>query len=105
MPLIVFCMLIDILCSVFVAQIFTSEEVELPREHVTTYLEGIDPKLGARYLEYLIEERKEESMSIGDRLVELYLKMTKDAMRKRGEGMLASPSPSSCACPYFHGSA
>lgn len=67
-------------------QIFTSEEVELPRDPVIAYLEGIDSKLGARYLEYLMQERKEESTHNGDRLAELYLKMTKDAKRKRDEG-------------------
>lgn len=68
------------------AQIFTSEEVELPRDPVIAYLEGIDSRLGARYLEYLMQERKEESTHNGDRLAELYLKMTKDAKRKRDEG-------------------
>lgn len=67
-------------------QIFTSEEVELPRDPVIAYLEGIDSRLGARYLEYLMQERKEESTHNGDRLAELYLKMTKDAKRKRDEG-------------------
>lgn len=33
-----------------------------------------------------MQERKEESTHNGDRLAELYLKMTKDAKRKRDEG-------------------
>ncbi|KAF7375244.1 Rab guanyl-nucleotide exchange factor [Mycena sanguinolenta] len=57
-------------------QIFTSEDVELPRPAVADYLESIDPLLCIRYLEFLIEERREESTAFHDRLAELYLKMT-----------------------------
>ncbi|KAJ6468361.1 hypothetical protein C8R45DRAFT_1018454 [Mycena sanguinolenta] len=65
-------------------QIFTSEDVELPRPAVADYLESIDPLLCARYLEFLIEERREESAVYHDRLAELYLKMTL-AARKRND--------------------
>ncbi|KAK7032798.1 rab guanyl-nucleotide exchange factor [Favolaschia claudopus] len=57
-------------------QIFTSEDVELPRPEVADYLESIDPLLGIRYLEFLIEERQEESTAFHDRLAESYLKIT-----------------------------
>ncbi|KAJ6608678.1 hypothetical protein B0H10DRAFT_516741 [Mycena sp. CBHHK59/15] len=65
-------------------QIFTSEDVELPRPAVADYLESIDPLLCIRYVEYLIEERHEESTTFHDRLAELYLKMTLSTKR-RGE--------------------
>ncbi|QRV74951.1 vacuolar protein-sorting-associated protein 39 [Ceratobasidium sp. AG-Ba] len=54
--------------------IFTTEEVELPRAAVADYLEGIDPMLGIRFIEYLFGERQEESLAFGDRLGELYLR-------------------------------
>ncbi|KAJ6577458.1 hypothetical protein B0H19DRAFT_1120042 [Mycena capillaripes] len=63
-------------------QIFTSEDVELPRPAVADYLESIDPLLCIRYLEFLIEERREESTSFHDRLAELYLKMTLSAKKR-----------------------
>lgn len=44
-----------------------------------------------------MQERKEESIHNGDKLAELYLKMTKDAKRKRDEG--ASPSSSQVLSP------
>lgn len=47
-------------------------------------MEGIEPSLCAKYLEYLIDERKEESTEFHDRLAELYLSMTLIA-RKRGD--------------------
>ncbi|KAK0495160.1 hypothetical protein EDD18DRAFT_1170925 [Armillaria luteobubalina] len=68
-------------------EIFTSEDVELPRTAVADYLEGIEPSLCAKYLEYLIDERKEESTEFHDRLAELYLSMTLVA-RKRGDSDL-----------------
>jgi hypothetical protein len=58
--------------------------VELPRPTVADYLEGIDPQICARYLEYLIQERHEETPIFHDRLAELYLSMTL-AARKRGD--------------------
>ncbi|KAA1467551.1 hypothetical protein DENSPDRAFT_832639 [Dentipellis sp. KUC8613] len=66
-------------------QIFTSEEVELPRQSVTNFLESVDPKISARYLVYLIEERNEGSYQFHDRLAELYLKMTIDGKKRHDE--------------------
>ncbi|KAH9177407.1 hypothetical protein EDB89DRAFT_1542390 [Lactarius sanguifluus] len=65
-------------------EIFTSEEMELPPQHVASFLENVNSKLCARYLEYLIEERHEESSIYHDRLAELYLKMTIDT-KKAGD--------------------
>jgi len=65
-------------------EIFTSEEAELPPQHVANFLESVNPKFCARYLEYLIEERHEESAIYHDRLAELYLRMTVDA-KKAGD--------------------
>jgi hypothetical protein len=71
-------------------QIFTSEEVALPKQNVATFLEGLDPKLCSRYLEFLINERGEESAEYHDRLVELYLKMTQRAKKSSNKGWLIS---------------
>lgn len=57
-------------------KIFTSEDVELPRGTVADYLEHIDLHLCAKYLEFIIAERHEESPHFHDRLAELYLDMT-----------------------------
>jgi tetratricopeptide (TPR) repeat protein len=65
-------------------EIFTSDDVELPRIQVTDYLEKIDPTISTRYIEYLIDEKGEESPAFHDRLAELYLNMTLSA-RKRGD--------------------
>lgn len=65
-------------------EIFTSDDVELPRTQVTDYLENIDPSISTRYIEYLIDEKGEESAVFHDRLAELYLNMTLSA-RKRGD--------------------
>lgn len=65
-------------------EIFTSEEVELPRQLVADFLETIDPKICARFLEYLINEKGDESAFFHNRLAELYLKMTL-AAKKRGD--------------------
>jgi Vam6/Vps39-like protein vacuolar protein sorting-associated protein 39 len=65
--------------------------VELPRSAVADYLQSIDPQLCARYIEYLIEERKEVSTAFPDRLAELYLDMTLGA-RKRGDESGELPS-------------
>ncbi|EGN98719.1 hypothetical protein SERLA73DRAFT_168336 [Serpula lacrymans var. lacrymans S7.3] len=64
-------------------EIFTSEDVELPRSPVADYLERIDPQLCARFLEYLIDEKGEESQVFHDRLVELYLSMTLTAQKRK----------------------
>ncbi|KAI0370322.1 hypothetical protein BV20DRAFT_1121321 [Pilatotrama ljubarskyi] len=63
-------------------EIFTSEEVELPKERVADFLEHIDPAICARYIEYLISERGETSQEFHDRLAELYLRMTVAAKKK-----------------------
>ncbi|KAG2348015.1 hypothetical protein BDR05DRAFT_980946 [Suillus weaverae] len=65
-------------------EIFTSDDVELPRTQVTDYLEKIDPTISTRYIEYLIDEKGEESPAFHDRLTELYLNMTLSA-RKQGD--------------------
>lgn len=65
-------------------QIFTSEDVELPRLSVADYLEMIDPAICARFVEFLIAERGELSPMFHDRLAELYLRMTANA-KKRGD--------------------
>ncbi|KII89843.1 hypothetical protein PLICRDRAFT_108036 [Plicaturopsis crispa FD-325 SS-3] len=66
-------------------EIFTSEEVELPRASVADFLEDIDPYVCARYLEYIIAERREESAEFHERLAELYLSLTLDAKRRGDE--------------------
>lgn len=73
-------------------QIFTSEDVELPRKDVANYLEKIDPKLCIKYLEYIIEERQEESTSFHDRLAETYLSTTITAKKRNDESTFSSPS-------------
>lgn len=56
-------------------QIFTAEITEPPRSSVADFLEELDKKLCARYLEYLISDREETSTIFHDRLAELYLDM------------------------------
>ncbi|KAF9448658.1 hypothetical protein P691DRAFT_668993 [Macrolepiota fuliginosa MF-IS2] len=63
-------------------EIFLSEDVELPYQAVANYLESIDPKICAKYLEFIIEERHEESPAYHDRLAELYISMTLSAKRR-----------------------
>lgn len=50
------------------------------------YLEGIDPSICARFLEFLIDERGEESQLFHDWLAELYLRMTITAKKEGDEG-------------------
>ena len=69
------------------SKIFTSEEVELPPQQVTNFLEGVSRKFCAHYLEFLIEERHEESYMYHDRLAELYLRMTLDAKKAGNAGI------------------
>jgi len=59
--------------------------VVLPPQHVANFLEGVNREYCARYLEFLIEERHEESPIYHDRLAELCLKMTVDAKKARDE--------------------
>ena len=61
-----------------------SDDVELPHEPVADYLEKIDPLLCIKYLEYLLEEQKEDGAEFHDRLVGLYLSQTL-AAKKRGD--------------------
>ena len=68
-------------------KIFTSEEVELPPQKVANFLESVNRKFCARYLEFLIEERHEESYIYHDRLAELYLRMTVDAKKAGDTGI------------------
>ena len=63
-------------------QIFTSEDVELPRQSVVDFLDSIDRQICARYLEFLINERKEVDPRFHDRLAESYLTMTLTAKKK-----------------------
>ncbi|KIK62434.1 hypothetical protein GYMLUDRAFT_41874 [Collybiopsis luxurians FD-317 M1] len=66
-------------------EIFKSDDVDLPRDHVADYLEKISPVLCTKYLEYLIQEREEESTEYHDRLAELYAKITLDARKSKDE--------------------
>ena len=70
-------------CAILL-QIFTSEEVELPRNLVADFLEKLDPAICARYVEFLIGEREENSTMFHNRLAELYLNMTINA-KKHGD--------------------
>lgn len=67
-------------------QIFTAEEVELPRKAVADYLESIDPTLCIKFIEYLFGERQEESKAFGDRLAELYLRSTVQYKKAKSPG-------------------
>ncbi|VDB94289.1 unnamed protein product [Peniophora sp. CBMAI 1063] len=66
-------------------EIFTSEEVALPKQQVASFLESINPKLCARFLEFLISERAEVDADYHDRLASLYLKMTIQAKKSGAE--------------------
>jgi Vam6/Vps39-like protein vacuolar protein sorting-associated protein 39 len=68
-------------------KIFTSEEHELPREEVADFLEEVDPHMSIRYVEYLINERKETGVEFHDRLAELYLQ---DVLKTSGHGDAAN---------------
>lgn len=68
-------------------QIFTSEEVELPRKPVADFLESIDPRICARYLEYSLQEKEERDPSFHDRLAEVYLHITLHAQEVHDEAM------------------
>ena len=70
-------------------QIFTSEEHELPRDDVANFLEDVDPILSIRYVEYLIEERKESSGDFHDRLGELYLHCALDPKLSPGISVIS----------------
>jgi len=68
-------------------QIFQSEDVELPRPKVADFLETIDPRICARFIEYLIEEKGENSVAFHNRLAELYLKMATPGRSVLPEGI------------------
>ncbi len=61
--------------------------MELPRNLVADFLEKLDPAICARYVEFLIGERAEESAVFHNRLAELYLNMTVSAKKHGDEGM------------------
>ncbi|PSR72950.1 hypothetical protein PHLCEN_2v11187 [Hermanssonia centrifuga] len=63
-------------------EVFTSEEVELPRNLVADFLEKIEPAICARYVEFLVNERGEESAMFHNRLAELYLTMSMSAKQQ-----------------------
>lgn len=63
-------------------EIFTSEDVELPRQAVASFLDDFNTVICARYLEYIIAERHEETPDFHDRLAVIYLDMTLAARRK-----------------------
>ncbi|KAG8830543.1 Vacuolar morphogenesis protein 6 [Serendipita sp. 400] len=54
--------------------IFTSEEHVLPKNEVADFLQKIDPMVSIRFLEFLIDEKKETDSSFHDRLGDLYLR-------------------------------
>ncbi|KAF5392213.1 hypothetical protein D9757_001433 [Collybiopsis confluens] len=68
-------------------EIFKSDDVDLPRDHVADYLEKISPVLCTKYLEYLISEREEESTDFHDRLAELYMKIALDARKRKDDDL------------------
>lgn len=71
----------------YLRKIFTSEDVELPKQRVADYLESIDARLCAKYLEYIINERdKDAPVVLHNRLAELYLAMVLSAKKHNDEG-------------------
>ncbi|KAH9945272.1 uncharacterized protein BXZ73DRAFT_86791 [Epithele typhae] len=71
-------------------EIFTSEEVELPKERVADFLQSLDMSICARFIEFLIAERAETSQEFHDRLAELYLCMTMNDRRRGGDAWKGS---------------
>lgn len=67
-------------------QVFTSEDVELPRTDVANFLAAKDPNLCARYIEYLLDERHETDTAFHNRLAEIYLELTLSAKKRGNEG-------------------
>lgn len=57
---------------------------------MANFLESISQAIGARFLEFLISDRKEQSTSMHDRLAGLYLTMTLAAAKAKNESMLFS---------------
>ncbi|KAF9509816.1 hypothetical protein BS47DRAFT_1411338 [Hydnum rufescens UP504] len=60
-------------------QIFTAEEVQLPRGRVADFLMGIDATLCIGFIENLIDELGETDSTFHDRLADLYLKGALDS--------------------------
>ena len=54
---------------------------------VADFLESIDPAICARFIEYLINEKGDESALFHNRLAELYLRMTLSAKKRGDAGM------------------
>lgn len=50
------------------------------------FLEEVDPKVCAKYIEFLIEERNEVSENFHDRLADIYLHLTLNARKTQPEG-------------------
>lgn len=92
------CLHVTLLWLLFslVFQIFTSEEAELPRPVVADFLEKIDPAVCARFVEYLISEKGDETILFHNRLAELYLKMAVTAKRTGDNGKHALRSIETC---------
>ena len=59
----------------------------MPRQAVADFLESIDPAICARFIEYLINEKGDESALFHNRLAELYLRMTLSAKKRSDTGM------------------
>jgi len=66
-------------------QIFTAEEVQLPRKEVADFLEDINLELCAGFIEHLIDEAKEADPYFHDRLADIYLKGSIDPMATEGK--------------------
>lgn len=65
--------------------------MDLPRQAVADFLETIDPAICARFVEYLINEKGDESTLFHNRLAELYLRMTL-AAKKHGDNGIVDTS-------------
>jgi hypothetical protein len=70
-------------------QIFTSDEVELPRARVDQFLESFDPELCIRYLHHLIDDRGEQNVQFHNRLGLLLISVTANYEKKGRDGELA----------------
>lgn len=67
-------------------QIYTSEELELPRDAVIDFLERMSKPICVRYIEFLIEECGEQTSAVHDRLASLYLSIVLDAQKQKNSG-------------------
>ncbi|TFL04184.1 hypothetical protein BDV98DRAFT_591033 [Pterulicium gracile] len=64
-------------------EIYTSEELELPRDAVIDFLERMSKPICVRYIEFLIEECGEQTSAVHDRLASLYLSIVLDAQKQK----------------------